>query len=130
MDGVGRKMQNGVARAGRRQTSWSQLDPPHPEPVPTGQALDSLCRMGGCSRGPPRARAHALGRVAPGDALCSGRRSHCPQASTPPTPPGALGSDSNESLSCFYEGSIPGGSGAVLLRVEVPLALPSIRAQS
>lgn len=63
MDGVGRKMQNGVARVGRRQTSWSQLDPPHPEPVPTGQALDSLCRMGGCSRGPPRARAHALGRV-------------------------------------------------------------------
>lgn len=130
MDGVGRKMQNSVARVGRRQTSWSQLDPPHPEPVPTGQALDSLCRMGGCSRGPPRARAHALGRVAPGDALCSGRRSHCPQASTPPTPPGALGSDSNESLSCFYEGSIPGGSGAVLLRVEVPLALPGIRAQS
>lgn len=53
MDGVGRKMQNGVARVGRRQTSWSQLDPPHPEPVPTGQALDSLCRMGGAAGGRP-----------------------------------------------------------------------------
>lgn len=111
MDGVGRKMQNGVARVGRRQTSWSQLDPPHPEPVPTGQALDSLCRMGGCSRGPPRARAHALGRVAPGDALCSGRRSHCPQASTRRPHQELLAQIRTNLSAAFMKGPFPGARG-------------------